>query len=72
MTTRKKKESASEQEQTKGRVKVGKLTLNKETVQEVGDSSLKGVKGGVGARTPGCVVGAKPDTVQPTFDQACY
>jgi len=44
MTT--KKEQTSEKQ---SRVKVGKLKLNKETVQELNDRNLKEVKGGGGA-----------------------
>ena len=44
----------SKKESTKGRVKVGKLQLNKETVEELGDSDLKQVKGGVATTGEGC------------------
>jgi len=59
MTTRKKKESASEQEQTKGRVKVGKLTLNKETVKDLTGDEAKRIRGGA-EKTATKLTGTKP------------
>ncbi len=46
-----KKKSTGEKEAKKGRVKVGKLKLNKETVKDLTDSEAKKIKGGAAART---------------------
>jgi hypothetical protein len=54
MVTKAKKGAASEK---KGRVKVGKLQLNKETVKDLSEKEAKGVKGGKPKpipRTAGC------------------
>ena len=51
--------------QSKGRVKVGKLNLNKETVKDLTANEQKQLKGGVAARTKKC--GDFPRTV----DTAC-
>lgn len=50
-----KMKSTSEKEQKKGRVKVGKLKLNRETVKDLADSEARRVKGGA-AKTRECVV----------------
>lgn len=39
---------------TKGKVKVGKLDLNKETVKNLTNSESKKVKGGLGGQAQGC------------------
>lgn len=44
MVTRSKK--TSEKEEKKGRVKVGNLKLNKETVKDLTSDNLRGIKGG--------------------------
>jgi len=41
-----KKKSTGEQEASKGRVKVGKLQLDKETVKDLTDSKQRQIKGG--------------------------
>lgn len=41
-----KKKSTSETEGTKGRVKVGRLNLNKETVKDLAEAEAKKVQGG--------------------------
>jgi hypothetical protein len=48
-----KKRSASTKEAKKGRVKVGKLKLNKETVKNLTDKDQRQLKGGVRARPNG-------------------
>jgi len=45
MVTKSKKQTAIEK---KSRVKVGKLTVNKETLKDLSGKGLKKVKGGVG------------------------
>jgi|GEM_PF-5446840 len=47
MVTKSKKNIAVEKEQKKGRVKVGKLKLNKETVKELTTREADKIKGGV-------------------------
>jgi len=47
MVTRSKKQNTSEKK--KGRVKVGKLKLNKETIKDLTDSEQKRAKGGIRA-----------------------
>jgi len=42
-----KKKSVSETEGTKGKVKVGKLNLNKETVKDLAEAEAKKVQGGL-------------------------
>lgn len=49
MITRSKRGVTDEKVQKKGKVKVGKLKLNKATVQNVTDSEAKKVKGGLAA-----------------------
>jgi hypothetical protein len=44
-----KKKNTSEQEAKKGRIKVGKLKLSKETVKDVNTREVRKVRGGVGA-----------------------
>jgi hypothetical protein len=56
MVTKAKKGAASEK---KGRVKIGKLKLNKETVKDLSGKEAKGIKGGMMKpkpipRTAGC------------------
>jgi hypothetical protein len=45
------KSKAGKPASQKGRVKVGKLKLNKETVKDLSGKEAKGVKGGVDPRT---------------------
>ncbi len=47
MVTRSKKQNTSKKEEKKGRVKVDKLKLNKETVKNLTHSEQKQAKGGV-------------------------
>ena len=42
-----KKKGMSEREETKGKVKLGKLNLNKETVKDLADAESKKVQGGL-------------------------
>ena len=65
MVTRSKKSATGAKKQTKGRVKVGKLNLTKETVKDLTASQQKQLKGGVAAKTKLC--GDFPRTV----DTAC-
>jgi natural product precursor len=46
MVTKSKAHTIGEKEEKKGRVKVGKLKLNKETVKDLTNSEAKRVKGG--------------------------
>ncbi len=45
-----KKKSTGEKEEKKGRVKVGKLKLNRETVTDLTGGEQKKIKGGAGGR----------------------
>ena len=47
MVTRNKTHKTGEKEEKKGRVKVGKLKVNKETVKDLTGKEAKQVKGGV-------------------------
>jgi hypothetical protein len=51
-----KKKSTGKQVETKGRVKVGKLKVNKETVKDLNPSQVKRIRAGVNKRgsTLGC------------------
>jgi hypothetical protein len=42
-----KRKGISEREETKGKVKVGKLNLNKETLKDLADADAKKVRGGL-------------------------
>jgi len=46
MVTKSKKQTTVEKEQKRGRVKVGKLKLNKETVKDLNNAESKKVRGG--------------------------
>lgn len=48
-----KRKRTSETAATKGKVKVGKLNLNKETVKDLANAESKKVKGGAIARASG-------------------
>ncbi|MGH9944669.1 MAG: hypothetical protein ACRD9R_20165 [Pyrinomonadaceae bacterium] len=52
-----KKKQSTETEETKGKVKVGKLKLNKESVKDLTGSQQKQIRGGKGKQiiTAGCV-----------------
>jgi len=61
MVNRSKKAGTGAKKQTKGRVQVGKLNLNKETVKNLTAREQKKLKGAVAARTGQC--GDFPRTV---------
>ena len=61
MVSRSKKSVSGAKKQTKGRVQVGKLNLNKETVKELTAGEQKQLKGAVAKRTANC--GDFPRTV---------
>lgn len=65
MVTKSRKGAAGAKKQSKGRAKVGKLSLNKETVKDLRSSEQKQIKGGMAAKTNKC--GDFPRTV----DTAC-
>ena len=59
----KKKTKTGEMEETEGRVKVGKLRINKETIKDLTSDESQNVKGGtglVGALTESCVASPEP------------
>ena len=61
MVSRSKKGVTGGKKQTKGRVKVGKLNLNKETVKDLTAREQKQLKGAVAPKTAKC--GDFPRTV---------
>ena len=64
----KKKTKTSETDETEGRIKVGKLRINKETVKDLTSDETQNVKGGtglctasqVGGLTVSCVASPEP------------
>ena len=62
------KPKSVENEQKKGRVKVGKLKLNKETVKDLTDSEKKQIKGGRGEFTISIIPTCLPTKDCPTKD----
>ncbi len=57
-----KRKGIREREETKGKVKVGKLNLNKETVKDLADAEAKKVQGGARPRQ------ASANSCAPTCD----
>ncbi len=49
MVTKSKKQNTSEKEEKRGKVKIGQLKLNKETVKDLAHREKKQIKGGAGA-----------------------
>jgi hypothetical protein len=64
MVTKSKKQDADKKEQKKGRVKVGKLKLDKETVRDLSSSEARKIKGGGATNTcqggEGVALGGRP------------
>jgi hypothetical protein len=52
MVAKRRKQNPSKQTEKKGRVKVGKLKLNKETVRDLTTSESKAVRGGQAVAQP--------------------
>jgi len=68
MVTKSKKQTTVEKEQQRGRVKVGKLKLNKETVEELTAHEADKIKGG---GTTGCGTGTALTSTCPNRGATC-
>jgi hypothetical protein len=55
MVTKSKKHGKGEKEAKKGRVKVGKLKLDRETIKDLTGDEARRIKGGMGGRSGTCV-----------------
>ena len=60
MVARLRKGGASEKEQKKSRVKVGKLKLNKETVKDLTAREIGKIRGGAAVISRNCGIDSRP------------